>query len=360
MKTKDEIQLEISNKIIDSSFRGIVLSSVRSGKTRIILESIKKYTNKKKPVVLLAYPNIDIKNSWLKECELIDYYPEFIFSTFISLKKVKDVKADFYLFDEAHLLPEENILPIAAYISNNNSNVIFASGTYNDNTLSDLKIVTGLDLIVNYTTEDAIKDNIISDFKVFVHQYNLNSTNYIEFGKKTKWFSTDYKECKRLSKKVNLSEGKEQMFAALNRMRFINSNQSLKRKVQDWLYKNNNKRFILFVPDENTGLTYNLPMFNSKSKDNKILLDFQKQKINQLCLIKKASSGITFKNLDTIVITAINSNSEQLEQQIGRSLLNDTQASEIHIFVSSEQFQLKWLISALSNISKERVTFLNI
>jgi hypothetical protein len=38
-KKKDEVQL-IINKIIDSNFRGIVLSSVRSGKTRILLSAI--------------------------------------------------------------------------------------------------------------------------------------------------------------------------------------------------------------------------------------------------------------------------------------------------------------------------------
>jgi hypothetical protein len=51
----------IINKIIDSNFRGIVLSSVRSGK--ILLSAmgfiLKRLT--KKLHILVLYPNIDIK-----------------------------------------------------------------------------------------------------------------------------------------------------------------------------------------------------------------------------------------------------------------------------------------------------------
>jgi superfamily II DNA or RNA helicase len=149
------------------------------------------------------------------------------------------------------------------------------------------------------------------------------------------------------------------MFASLERMRFINSCDSLINKVNDWIKNNSNERFILFTSDEKTGLKYNLPMFNSKSADDSVLRDFQNGKINQLCLIKKASAGVTFPNLSNILITAINSNGENLEQMIGRSLLDDTDHSNIHIFVSRESFQLKWLSSALELISTEKIKYMS-
>jgi hypothetical protein len=34
---------------------------------------------------------------------------------------------------------------------------------------------TFLKKIVHYSTEDAIKDGIVSDFKIIIHQYSLNS-----------------------------------------------------------------------------------------------------------------------------------------------------------------------------------------
>jgi superfamily II DNA or RNA helicase len=357
MTKKTEIQRIIKNQIIDSDFRGIILSSVRSGKTRILLESIKEYTDVEFPTVLVLYPNIDIKKSWEKECQIINYYPDIIYCTFASIEKVKYERFDFVIIDEAHLLGEENQLPVAAEISSNNKKTVFASGTYNSDTLTSVKLSTGMELIVNYSTQEAIKDGIISDFTIFIHRYDLDKIKLKEYGKVKKWRSTERKECNRLSNRIINSSGQLKMFASLERMRFINSCDSLVNKVNDWIKNNNDKRFILFTSDEKTGLKYNLPMFNSKSIDDSILKDFQNGKINQLCLIKKASAGVTFPNLANILITAINSNGENLEQMIGRSLLDDTDHSNIHIFVSKESFQLKWLNNALELIDKSKIKY---
>ena len=258
---------------------------------------------------------------------------------------------------EAHLLGEENQLPLAGKLAENTKNVIFASGTYNKDTLSDIRFYTKLDLIVNYPTSEAIKDGIVSDFTIYVHKYNLDNSKIIQFGKVKKWNSTEKKECNRLGNRILKLSGQQKMFASLERMRFINSCNSLIEKVNEWISHNKNERFILFSSDEKTGLRYNLPMFNSKSKDDSVLKDFQSGKINQLCLLKKASAGVTFPNLQNILITAINSNGENLEQMIGRSLLDDTDHSHIHIFVSTEDFQIKWLNKSLELINKNKIKY---
>ena len=359
MRNKDEIQQEIIDKIVKNQLKGVVLSSVRSGKTRILLRSI-QYFKDSNTKVLVLYPNIDILQSWKNEMDLINYYPNITFSTFISIDKVKDEKWDIIIADEGHLIPEENILPKFAEMCKKCRRVIIASGTYSSKTLETLKESTGLDLIVEYSTEQAIKDGIVSDYSVVIHQFNLDNITPVQYGKAKKWTSTELKECNRLSRKVDTSYGKEKMFHALNRMRFINSCPSLIKSVNNWIEKNKEKRFLLFTGDENVGKNYNLPMFNSKSEDDKLLKDFQKGKINQLCLIKKGSSGVTYPNLDTVLVTAINSNGENLFQALGRSLLDDTEHSYIHIFVSTQQFQQKWLNSSLEGIPKEKIQWINI
>jgi len=360
MNKKDKIQRNIINEIIKNNFKGIILASVRSGKTRQLLYSIKKHSENyiKNPKVLVLYPNIDIRQSWEKECNLINYQPDITYCTFASIEKVKNLIFDYVCVDEAHLLAEETQLKIAAYINKRHKHCILASGTYSEETLETIQYNTGLNLIVNYTTEQAIKDEIISDFTIKIHTYNLDGINKKWFGKVKKWQSTEVKECNRLSNKVNTTNGQEKFFHALNRMRFINSCDSLVNSVNNWIKNNPNERFLLFTGDENIGVKYNLPMFNSKSKTKEILEKFQKGEVNQLCLIRKGSAGVTYPNLKTILLTAINSNGENLEQQLGRSLLNDTEHSTIHIFVSSEQFQLKWLNSALETINKEKIKWI--
>ncbi len=362
--TKTEIQTGIISTIISNDCRGIILSSVRSGKTRILLTSVCKHiVNKygnipfKDKSILVLYPNIDIKNSWEQECNILGLDLNITYCTFASISKVKQFGWDFVIFDESHLLGEENQMPIAGEIAQSNDHVLFASGTYNSDTLADLMMYTRMDLIVNYSTDEAIKDGIVSDYTIYIHKFELDNLKKVEYGKVKKWTSTEQKECNRLSNRVLKSSGQQKMFASLERMRFINSCNSLIDTVNKWIAKNKDKRFILFSSDEKTGLRYNLPMFNSKSKDDSVLKEFQQGDINQLCLLKKASAGVTFPNLENIVITAINSNGENLEQMIGRSLLDDTEHSNIHIFVSTEAFQNKWLVNSLELIDKTKIKY---
>lgn len=360
--TKNEIQKIIIDKIKNTLFRGIVLASVRSGKCRILLLAIKELSDNDLNInILVAYPNVDIKNSFIDECKKLNYYPNIHYSTFKSLHKIQDNKYDYIIFDEAHLIPPDNILPIVSKIVKNNNKVILASGTYSEETLLNLKYFTNLDLIVNYTTDDAINDGIVNNFKVKVNLFKLDNIKSIQFGGVKKWYSTDYKECQRMSKKVEESFGKDKMMIALFRMKMINSCQSLIRNVQQWIVDNPNKRFILFTGDEKVGTNYNIPMFNSKSKNNNVLKDFQEYRSNSLCLIKKGGTGVTYEGLDTILITDINSNSETLEQRCGRSLLfEEGKESTIHIFCSTEQFQLNWLEKSLKSINPDKITYKNI
>lgn len=357
---KDLIQRGIIEKILKADFRGIVLSSVRSGKTRILLNSIEEHCHLRIPKILVLYPNIDIKKAWMEECEIIDFPYDITYSTFMSIEKVVDEEWDYVIFDEAHLIPEEHKLPIAGQMAKKFKNVIFASGTYSNETLADIKIATSLPQIVHYTTEQAIKDGLISDYTIYIHQYSLCSKTIREHKSgKRKWYSTDVNELSRLTKAVENSYGERKMLAALSRMRFINSNGSLLSTVVTWIIENQNKRFIIFTENEAFGEKFRIPMYNSKSKDDQVMQDFISQKINHLCLIKKGSSGITYPNLDNILITAINSNGETLEQMLGRALLTDTEHSDIHIFVSDKQFQLNWLESALANISKDKIIWVD-
>ena len=359
---KDLIQQDIQNTIIEQRFKGIVLASVRVGKCRVVLNSIQKL-DIKEPKVLILYPFVDIKNSWDQECIKLDYFPDITYCTFVSIEKIKNQKFDIIVIDEAHNLVVETQLPIVNQLVKENKHILLISGTYNNETLNTLIYNTGLKLIVNYSTEQAIKDELIVDYQIFIHQYNLDATTIKEFGKTKKWKSTDYKELKRLSNKIFTSiYEREKMFHSLARMRFINSCDSLINSVNNWISQNKDKRFLLFTGDENVGKRYNLPMFNSKSKDNSILEAFQKEEINQLCLIRKGSVGVTYPNLRTIVLTAINSNGENLEQQIGRGLLknndDDDKITDIHIFISSEEFQLKWLSKALEKIPKNTIKYM--
>lgn len=363
MNRKDEVQKVFIDQL-SKQFCGINRISVRAGKCRIYLRSIQNHSKNyiENPKVLILYPNTDVRASWEAECIKIGYSPNITYSTYLSIDKVINENWDYIVADEAHLCGEEVQLPKLGELVKRHSNTIIASGTYSNKTLDLIRQHTNLDLTIDYPTEQAIADGIVCNFNINVYIYPLDDKTSVEYGKIKKWKSTELKECNRLSRKVDTTYGKEKMFHALNRMRFINSCNSLVNVVN--AFKEglgfNGHRFILFSGDENVGKRYNLPMYNSKSKDDSVLRAFQTGEINQLCLVKKGRQGVTFPDLRHIIITNIDSNGENLEQAIGRALLNDTENATIHIFVSNQLFQQKWLNSALSGINPEKIKYINV
>ena len=167
MIEQDKIQEKIIKKIEENQYNGIVLSSVRSGKTRILLKTLESFIrdrNLENPKILVLYPFIDIKKSWKKEIEILEFGFDITFSTYISFyKKIKE-DWDIIIGDEAHLIPNENVLPLFNQLKGKINNIIFASGTFSESTLVSIYQNTGLKKIVDYSTENAINDGIISDF----------------------------------------------------------------------------------------------------------------------------------------------------------------------------------------------------
>jgi superfamily II DNA or RNA helicase len=364
MTKQDKIQKEIINNIISSKFKGICIAAMRSGKTRCVLQSIKSLAKNKEDInVLVMAPNVDIYDSWKIECDKINYHPNITYSTYKSSSKHIDLVYDFVVGDECHLIaPTENELENVATIAQNNKHCLLITGTLNDDTYNDIHSYTGLEIICNYSLTKAIEDGIVADYKIYIHSYNLDDTIKRERGTKKKWFSTDLKECNRLTKRVNSAQYEqnwsELKFAALNRMRFINSCDSLVKTVNTWQEKNKKTRYLLMCADSNISKKFNIPTYNSLSKTDENILKFKKGEINQLALVRKSTTGITYNNLNVVVITNIDSNSENLLQKLSRSLLlegDQEKEAEIHIFVSSEQFQLKWLTKAYQPIPKEKI-----
>ena len=123
---KDDIQKIIIDKIKNALFRGIVLASVRSGKTRQLLTAIREMSdNDLDTTILVGYPNTDIQNSWIDECEKLEYYPNITYSTFKSLKKVQDNKYDFVI-DSIDVIYCK--IDLIEYCHNNNIKIISSMG----------------------------------------------------------------------------------------------------------------------------------------------------------------------------------------------------------------------------------------
>lgn len=357
---RDQLQKKSVEKYLSGNPKTCFRISVRFGKTRLGIMVMQAIEAKR---VLILYPEVNIKKAWEDEFEKMGWKPEEVtFSTYLSVSKYTDEVYDIIIGDEIHKASENALFNIRALLTDN-KRFLGLSGTYSHKTKHHLSNYSNLDISYTYDTEDAIEDNIVANYHVNVITFNVDTVN--EYLKKTKykqWMTTEAKELAYLTRVLDTAkmEGRDLKFPALNRMRFINKLPSLKRNTQILMHHLKDKRYLLYGVDTEFVDELGIPTHHSKNSHKKNLKKFQDGEINQLGLVQLASQGVTFKNLDTVIITNINSNSENLFQKLGRTLLQEgSKVSQIYILCTDQPFQKKWLDAALTDIPKEKITYKN-
>lgn len=357
---RDQLQKEAVQHYLDGNAKTCFNISVRFGKTRLGIMIMQALKAKR---VLILYPEVNIKKAWEDEFEKMGWKPEeVVYSTYISLIKQNNEKYDFIVGDEIHKA-SDNALWNLDSILNINNRFLGLSGTYSDKTKDQLLEHCNLRISHEYNTEAAIEDNIVANYEVNVITFNVDDVNqYLKKTKYKQWMTTEAKELAYLTKVLDAAKasGRDMKFPALNRMRFINKLSSLKRNTQILMHHLKDKRYLLYGADTDFVDGLGIPTHHSKNIKEDNLKKFQDGEINQLGLVQLASQGVTFKNLDTVIITNINSNSENLFQKLGRTLLLDSsKVSQIYILCTSESFQKKWLDASLKDVPREKITYKN-
>lgn len=353
MSQQDILQEEISNYYVNNGSKDCYNISVRVGKTRLSILIMQKLKVRK---VLILYPFDTIRQSWEDEFVKMDWRPEeVVYSTYLSIAKHIG-KYDIIFADEIQKMSEHK-MGILNDLLLINKRFLGLSGTYSEETKEQLYELCGLTVNYEYTTEQAIKDGIVADYEVIIKQFKLDdSKQYLKVLKTKSYMTTERGELKAINRRIINTSGEMQKFARINRMQWINKCNSLKKKTLELINELKYERFLLFAGDTKFLDDLGIPTYHNKnSKDDNLEL-FKRQKINHLGLCQLANQGTTFPNLSHIIITNINSNSENLFQKLARSLLLDgAERSKIYIICSEEDFQIKWLMKALSNVPKNKI-----
>ena len=356
---RDEIQQLAVEKYLSGNKKTLFNLSVRLGKTRVGIMIMQKLEAKK---VLILYPNVKIKESWENEFLKMNWVPNIIhYSTYRSMEHADDVY-DIIIGDEVQLMSISNLISLDRMLDDN-KRFLGLSGTYSSDTKQDLLDYCGLSISYEYTTEEAVKDGIVNDYNVIIKQFDLSGT-LGEWKKKkdgSKYFQTEKTKSKQLTNALEYAKirGAEAVkFAAFNRMRWVNRCPSLRHNIVLLLSQLKDKKVLLFGGETSFIDDVGIKTHHSKNESLNNLQKFIDGEINQLGLVNIGSTGITFNNLDTIIITNINSNCENLFQKLARSLLKEEgKHSTIYILCSTEDYQQKWLKKGISEIPKEKISY---
>jgi len=310
--------------------------------------------------ILIAYPDKEIKKSWIEDFKKREYVnPNITYTTHRSIKKYVENKYDLVIIDEIHLLSNAQI-ESCFNLFLINRDVLGLTGTLSMWTEKKLNEKLGLKVIGFYPMSTGIEEGVISDYQITVHKIPLDDQEKGAFKKK---FRTEAQQYKAISYVINqkVISGENTMFLRLARMRVIQNSVAKKNKTISLLNQYKNERILVFCGLTKIADELGIPAFHNKVKEKDLFDKFAKGEGNHLAVVKIGNSGVTYKPLNKVIINYFDSNSENLAQKMFRCMgveyNNPDKKSHIHIIATREPEELKWLNKALEFFDKSKIKY---
>jgi superfamily II DNA or RNA helicase len=351
MTIRDTLQEDWAIKYVNHNDSGIMHLCPRSGKVRTSIKIFERMG--KFPKILIAYPDKNIEQGWESDIKAVRYKnPNVEYVTHLSLEK-KLGNYDLVVIDEIHLLSPKQKGIVNKYIQKGNR-ILGLSGTLSKTTESELRDELGLEIISEYGLNLAIKDGLISDYRIKIVKVDLDDKELL------------YKKGTRTEKKqygaltwVIRNRG-QNMMLNLQRMRVIHNSIAKIKKTKDILTQLKDKRVLIFCSGNKTAQELECTIHTSKFNNQDKFDEFASGEGNHIAVCKIGNTGVSFKDLSHVVVQAFDSSSENLCQRICRSLILDApgKVSTIYIVVSTEDVEQRWLTSALEFFDTKKIEYI--
>jgi superfamily II DNA or RNA helicase len=357
MSLRNKRQEEFANIWLESDRFGILNLCPRFGKiytTINILEKLDKNIN-----ILIAYPDIKIKESWEADFKTRKYKNKnIVYTTHLSIKKLSNYFFDLVILDEIHLLSEAQMEAVRKLVC---TKVLGLTGTLSNLTETTLLEELELPVIATYPIEQAIAEGVIVDYEISIIKVPLDNTTKIQYKTKLKTEKQQFDSYGYIINKMQ-SSGQDTMFLRLSRMRIIQNSLAKLKATKKILSENSTDRILVFCGLTKIADALGIPSYHSKSTEKDIFQDFAEGKGNHLAVVKIGNTGVTYTPLNKVIINYFDSNAENLAQRINRCMAMEynTPDKKAHIYIisSNEEVELKWLNKALEFFDKSKIKYL--
>lgn len=358
MSLRDERQKEFANTWLDHGKFGILNLCPRFGKIYTTINALEQLPANTS--VLIAYPDLKIKESWEKDFESRGYKnPNITYTTHLSLKKYVDYFFDVIIIDEIHLLSPAQI-KVCKDLFKINDHVLGLTGTLSKWTEETLNEELGLFVVAEYPIEQAIEEGVIVDYEITVVKTPLDNVHKQNYKGKMR---TEKQQFDAYGYVINNMErtGGNTMFLRLARMRIIQNSIAKLRMTKQLLSKHADERVLVFCGVTDIADKLEIPSYHSKSSEKQLFEDFAGGKGNHLAVVKIGNTGVTYKPLNRVIINYFDSNGENLAQKINRCMAMEYNTPDkkamIYIVTSNEEVEQKWLNKALEFFDKRKIKY---
>jgi hypothetical protein len=358
MTKQNELQKEFVDKGVDFfklHDRGYYNLAMRFGKCKTTIDLLFRMFDYD-CTVLITYPDNKLKQTWEDECKLWKYdNPNIKYVNFSSLKKYTEEEFDVFIIDEFHSC-SENERDYAHEIMNNCTYTLGLSGTVS----SETDGYWNMEQIASYTTEQGIEDGILADYQITVHIVELDDVvKTKDKNGKEKTEKQRYKGYTWVIEKLK-RERANFMHLALSRNRLSLSSIGKMNYVKKLLKNLSDKRVIIFTGLAKVADDIGVFSYHSKSKDESSYLGFQNKEHNHLALAAMGKVGVTYKELDSVILLNFTYNAEESSQILNRAIKLDYNGkiADLHILCLNEEPELKKIKESLSMLNQTKIKYI--
>lgn len=356
--TQDELQEKVILKMIDfyrNSSKGYLDLAMRFGKTRVVIEFFKREYKVTTPK-LIAYPDNKLKDVWQQEFTKWGYInPNVEYVNFSSLKKHLVIPYSVLVIDEFHSLSENEIEHVKEIMTNCDK-VIALSGTVSKETKEKW---AELKEIAKYTTDEGIKSGILADYQISVHLVQLD--NKIKTANKKGKLLTEKQKYDNYTYVINQMKqnGSNSMHLALSRNRLSLSSLGKMKYVKNLLNTLKNKRVLVFTGLADVADNIGIASYHSKSENDFSYHAFQNQHINHLALAAMGKVGVTYPDLDSVILLNFTYNKEESAQILNRAINLDYKGkkADLHVLCLNEPAELKKVKESLTMLDQNKIKY---
>lgn len=356
---------QIQNNIVSelpNPVHGLLLLSMRIGKTRIAIEIVKKENCQS---LLWVTPNTKLRDEDIpKELKLWNLNINTKIVCYGSLHKIKGY-FDKIILDEYQAITTSNTESLL------NGNITFGtilglSGTHPKHPeKNDILRMLNLKVIKKITLDDAVDMEIVSEYKITAISTELDKINKNVTGgtKKNPFLTTEQSNYSYLNSAVTRAFASGDSFwskiAVSKRMHFIYNLQS-KIEVAKKLIASLGGNTLCFSGSIAKAEEISKHCYHSKCDDKHLKL-FQSEKSNILSCVNSGSVGFTFKNVNNVVIIQINSNeSGTVDQKLARGLLfKEGHIANIYMLYCKDTVDEKWFKRAIEDVDPSKIEYLD-
>lgn len=362
MTKREEIQEEALKAAL-KSYRCSLGISMGVGKTLIGLRYIDHFQNLNmgKLNVLIVAPKLSIIESWKAEAEKFGIDISNVkFTTYLSLNKQNPQDYDLLVLDECHSLLSSHSQFLKAF----KNRILGLTGTpprWKQSEKGEM-VNTYCPIVYKYITDDAVADDILNDYRIIVHNIELDTKKNIKVELKNSSFWTSEAESYYYwTNRVNeASTPKAKQISSILRMKQMQEYKS-KERYAEKLFNQIEDKCILFVNTQDQADRLCDHSYHSNNPDSPEILEaFSNGSITKMSSVLQLNEGINIKGLKAGIIMHSYGNERKASQRIGRLLrLNPTEISTVHILCFKNTVDEKWVKDALKDFDQSKINYIN-